>query len=317
MTENGGERFEKSRMVRREAARKAQGVTLTAILVNGSLALIKGVAGVLGNSYALVADAIESLMDVLSSVAVWGSLKVAASPPTERHPYGKGRIESLAAIGVALVLLLAAGLIAVQSVKEIRTPHHAPAPFTLVVLVAVVVVKEGLVRCVFRAGEEAASTAVKADAWHHRSDAITSAAAFVGISIALWRGPGYESADDWAALLAAAVIVTNAILLMRPALGELMDAAPNAEVVRAVREAAEDVPGVRGTHRCWVRKQGFDLFVELDVLVDGELTVREGHAIAHDVHEAIRDKLPMVSRVMVHVEPRDEFGRFQYEWERD
>ena len=304
-----------SAITRQQAARSAQRTTLIGIVLNGTLAAVKAVAGILGNSYALVADAIESFSDVLASAIVWVGLRIAASPPTERHPYGKGRAEAIAAVVVSLALFGAAAAIAISSVREIRTPHHAPAPFTLLVLVLVVLVKEGLFRYAFRVGDTLDSTAVKTDAWHHRSDAVTSLAAFIGISIALAMGPGYESADDWAALIASGIIAFNAYHLIRPALSELTDVAPNAELVRQVRAIAEQVSDVHGTHRCWVRKLGFDHYVELDVLVDGDLSVREGHDIAHRVHEAIRDALPMVTRVMVHVEPVDQYGRHKLDWE--
>lgn len=304
-----------SALTRQQAARSAQRTTLIGIVLNGTLTAVKAVAGILGNSYALVADAIESFSDVLASAIVWVGLRIAASPPTERHPYGKGRAEAIAAVVVSLALFGAAAAIAISSVREIRTPHHAPAPFTLLVLVLVVLVKEGLFRYAFRVGDSLDSTAVKTDAWHHRSDAVTSLAAFIGISIALAMGPGYESADDWAALIASGIIAFNAYHLIRPALSELTDVAPNAELVRQVRAIAEQVSDVHGTHRCWVRKLGFDHYVELDVLVDGDLSVREGHDIAHRVHEAIRDALPMVTRVMVHVEPVDQYGRHKLDWE--
>lgn len=305
-----------TRTNRQLIAARASRSTLIGIAVNGSLAVIKGVAGVLGNSYALVADAIESLSDVVSSVVVWLGLRVAASSPTERHPYGKGRAEAIAAVVVALALFAAAIGIAINSVKEIRTPHHAPAPFTLAVLVIVIIAKESLFRFVFKVGEEVTSTAVKSDAWHHRSDAITSTAAFVGISIALIFGKGYESADDWAALLASAVIFLNASLLIKPALGELTDAAPDTQMVEKIRSVAVEVPGVLGTHRCWVRKLGFDHFVELDIVVDGSMTVHEGHDLAHQVQEAIKDAIPVITRVMVHVEPQDAYGRYKLDWEK-
>lgn len=307
---------EATRTNRQMIAARASRSTLIGIAVNGSLAVVKGVAGVLGNSYALVADAIESLSDVVSSIVVWLGLRVAASSPTERHPYGRGRAEAIAAVVVALALFAAAIGIAINSVKEIRTPHHAPAPFTLAVLVIVIIAKESLFRFVFKVGEEVTSTAVKSDAWHHRSDAITSAAAFMGISIALIFGKGYESADDWAALLASAVIFLNASLLIKPALGELTDAAPDSQMVEKIRAVAVEVPGVMGTHRCWVRKLGFDHFVELDIVVDGSMTVHEGHDLAHQVQEAIKEAIPVITRVMVHVEPQDAYGRYKLDWEK-
>jgi cation diffusion facilitator family transporter len=280
---------------------------LLGALVNGVLALVKGLAGFLGHSYALIADAIESVFDVFTSILVWLGLRYASRPPDATHPYGHGKAEPLVACVVALALLGAALLIAVESVREIRTPHHAPAPFTLVVLVAVVVVKELLFRFVIRTAQDVGgSSAIRADAWHHRSDAITSGAAFVGISIALIGGPGYESADDFAALLAAGIIAFNAVRLLRPAVSELLDAAPPKELEDQVREIASKVAGVAGTHKCIVRKVGLDLYVDLQIYVGADLTVREGHRIAHDVKDMIRAHNPRVRDVTVHVEPAAE-----------
>jgi cation diffusion facilitator family transporter len=276
---------------------------LLGVLANAALALVKGLAGFFGNSYALIADALESAFDIFSSILVWLGLRYASRPPDEDHPYGHGKAEPMVACVISLILLAAAVLIAVESVREIRTPHHAPAPFTLIVLVAVVVVKEFLFRYVVRGGEATGSTAVKTDAWHHRSDAITSAAAFVGISIALVGGPGYESADDFAALLAAGIIALNAVMLMRPAVAELLDAAPPKEFNDEVRRAAAAVPGVLGLDKCIVRKVGFDLYVDLHIHVRGDLPVVEGHRIAHDVKDAIRASNPRVRDVAIHVEP--------------
>ena len=297
------------------SAQKAMKSTVLGMVVNLLLALVKGTAGILGNSYALVADAIESASDVFSSLVVWVGLRVASKPPTKKHPYGRGRAESLAGLIVSLALFAAAINIAVQSINEIRTPHKVPAPFTLGVLVLVVLTKELLFRRVFKVGEEVTSLAVKTDAWHHRSDALTSLAAFIGISIALFGGPGYASADDWAALVASVVIAFNGYQLLRPALGELTDATPDSELEKLIREIASKVDGVKGTHRCWIRKHGFDHYIDLDILVDGELSVREGHDIAHEVHDVIREQIPLISKVMVHVEPSDDFGRFKLDWE--
>jgi cation diffusion facilitator family transporter len=277
--------------------------TIVGVALNVTLALVKGAAGYFGHSYALIADAIESTSDVFSSLIVYLGLRVAMRPPDDNHPYGHGKAEPLAATAVSVALFGAAILIAVESVREIFVPHHAPAPFTLVVLALVVLVKEVLFRYVFRVGEEVGSTAVKTDAWHHRSDAITSALAFIGISIALIGGKGYESADDYAALAAAVIIVFNAYRLLREALEELSDAAPPDVVSNGIREAAMSVDGVVGTDVCMVRKMGFDYFVDLHVIVDGNLTVREGHWIAHQVQDAIRQRHLRVAQVLVHVEP--------------
>jgi cation diffusion facilitator family transporter len=279
------------------------------MLVNTILAVTKGTAGVLGNSYALIADAIESASDVLTSGVVLLGLKMAGKPADSNHPYGHGKFEPLAAVVTALTLLAAAIVIAIESIEEIRTPHHAPAAFTLFVLASVIVVKELLFRFVVNVGAETQSTVVTADAWHHRSDAITSLAAFVGISIALIGGEGYESADDFAALIASAVVAANALILLHPALRELVDTAPNPEIAGKIRNIALGVSGVHGTHKCHVRKVGFDHFVDLDVLCDPQLTIREGHEIAHNVGDAIHAALPLITKVLVHVEPADDYAR--------
>lgn len=295
----------------KQAASAQLGMRATAVgmLINAGLASVKAVAGVFGHSYALVADAIESASDILTSLVVLLGLRMAGKPADENHPYGHGKFEPLAALVVGVTLLAAAILIAVESVSEVITPHHAPEPFTLAVLLGVVAVKELLFRYVIRVSSETASLAVRADAWHHRSDALTSAAAFVGISIALIGGPGYESADDFAALIAAVIIVSNAVMIIKPALAELIDTAPDPAIAENVRQVARGVAGVLGTHKCNVRKVGLDFFVDLDVLCDPDASIRQGHEVAHDVGEAIHAALPFVSKVLVHVEPADDFGR--------
>ena len=271
--------------------------------VNIILAIIKIVAGVLGNSYALIADGIESTTDIVSSLVVWTGLKVSSLPPDGNHPYGHGKAESISAIIVAAALFGAAVLIAVQSIREIVTPHHAPAWFTLVVLALVIVIKEVLYRFVLKVGHELTSTAVKGDAWHHRSDAITSAAAFIGISIALIGGKGYASADDWAALVACVIIVFNGYRIFRAALDEIMDAAVPPEVQATVRQEVEGIPGVIRIDQCRVRKSGLGLFIDIQVRVNGSLTVRQADGIAEEVSQRLKASRLSVGGVMVHVEP--------------
>jgi cation diffusion facilitator family transporter len=282
--------------------------TWVSLIANPLLALGKITAGVLGHSYALVADGIESSADVFSSFVVWKAVRVAAKPADADHPYGHGKAESIAGALVAVGLLGAAVLIAAQSLREIITPHHAPAPFTLAVLVGVVVVKEALFRFVQRAGEKLGSTALRGDAWHHRSDAITSVAAFIGISIALIGGSGYESADDWAALVACAVIGYNGVSLLQPAVAEIMDASAPKEIENRVRAVAAEVEGVRLIEKCRVRKSGLGLLMDIHVVVDGELSVRAGHAIAHRVKDRLVASELAVQDVVVHIEPHREEG---------
>jgi cation diffusion facilitator family transporter len=290
----------------RQSAATGIRATLTAVLVSIALGAIKIIAGVLGHSYALIADGVESMLDVVSGLVVAGSLKIAAQPPDEDYPYGYGRIEPVAALVIATGLLATAVGIAIQSVREILTPHHAPAPFTLVVLVVVVATKEVLFRFLFRTGESIDSQAMRTDAWHHRSDSLTSLAAFIGIAIALWGGKGWEPADDWAALFAAAVIAYNGVNLFRSARREIMDASLPEQVVDDIREIARRVDGVAGIDMCRVRKSGLGLWVDIHVEVPGDMLVRDGHEIAHRVKDALLASKHNVMDAVVHIEPADD-----------
>ena len=287
----------------RRRLKRGMRATVQTVLVSTILALIKVAAGFAGNSYALIADGIESMLDVVSSLVVWGGLRIALLPPDRDHPYGHGKAESLAAMVVALGLLAAAVGLAIQSVREIATPHHAPAPFTLFVLVGVVATKEWLYRRLARIGESTSSTAVRVDAWHHRSDALTSVAAFFGISVALILGEGYEAADDWAALVACSIIAWNGVRLLRCSIDEVMDTAAPDALLSAIRSRAEGVSGVAAIEKCLARKSGPGWLVDIHVEVDGQLPVIEGHAIGHGVKRALFDSNLGIVDVLVHLEP--------------
>jgi cation diffusion facilitator family transporter len=278
------------------------------ILINALLALTKLLAGVVGNSYALIADAIESGTDIFSSLIVMGGLRIARRDPTEDYPFGYGRAETLATAVVALMLIGAAAGIAIEAIREIRTPHHLPAPWTLAVLAVVVVVKWLISRRVEKVGSEIDSTAVKADAWHHLSDAVTSTAAFIGISIALWGGPGWEPADDWAALAAAAVIAYNGVAILRTALRDLMDATPGGEMPAEIRRVAESVPEVLAIEKLYVRRSGMNYHAAIHVQADPSMPLAGAHALGGRVKAAIQQALPQVTRVLVHMEPFEETG---------
>jgi cation diffusion facilitator family transporter len=277
--------------------------TFIGMATNAVLSAVKLAAGIFGHSHALVADAIESFADVFSSVIVWRGVVVAAEPADEDHPYGHGKAEPLAAAVVAIMLLFAAGWIARKAFIDVNTPHLLPAPFTLAVLVVVVVVKEILFRFVRRVGRDVDNVALRADARHHRSDAITSFAAGVGISISIIGGPGYEAADDWAAIVAACIIAVNGWRLLRPAMNELMDTAPDQKIRDKIRRLAEKVGGVARVEKCFVRKMGYQFYVDMHVQVDPQMTVLHSHEIAHAVKDTIRDAMPAVNDVLVHIEP--------------
>jgi len=278
-------------------------VTFIGLGVNVLLATTKLLAGIFGRSHALIADAVESMADVFSSIIVWRGVVVAEEPPDEEHPYGHGKAEPLAAAVVSTMLLLAAGWIAVSALRAVAEPHPPPKPFTLIVLVAVIIVKEILFRFALHEAVSVESSAIKTDAWHHRSDAITSFAAAIGITVALVGGKGYEAADDWAALAAACVIAWNGLRLLRPALNELMDRSPNREVIDRFRAVAEAVEGVQHVEKCLVRQSGREYLVDMHVEVDPQMTVLRSHEIAHHVKDKLRETEPRVRDVLVHIEP--------------
>jgi cation diffusion facilitator family transporter len=289
------------------AARATRAVQL-GLLANAGLALVKLIAGVVGHSYALIADAIESAADVFSSVIVWRGLTISARDADDAHPFGYAKAETVAAAVVALMLLGAAVGIAIQACREIVTPHHMPAPFTLVVLLGVVLVKELLFRKVFEVASDVESRAVQGDAWHHRSDALTSAAAAIGISVALICGPGYEAADDWAALFASLVIAFNGWTLLRPAVADLMDRSPGAHVVDEIAQAAGSVPDVLLVEKILARRAGMGYFIGIHVHADPAMSLHDAHIVAGKVKSAIQAAMPSVLGVLVHMEPYEPPG---------
>jgi cation diffusion facilitator family transporter len=294
-----------------DSVRRAVRAAQYGMLVNAALAAVKLAAGVIGHTYALVADAVESIADIFASLVVWGGIAVAARPADDDHPYGHGKAEALAAAVVSLMLLAAAVGIAYEAMQEIRRPHRVPAPWTLIVLVAVMSVKWLLSRRVHAVATDTGSTAVQADAAHHLSDAITSGAAFVGITIALvgthlTGGAGWAAADDWAALLAAGVIAFNGVSMVRSALHDLMDRMPGPEVVDPVRRAAADVPGVRAVEKLAVRKTGATYRVSIHAQADPHTRLDDAHVLSGMVKSAIRRAVPRVDAVLVHMEPYED-----------
>lgn len=277
--------------------------TYFSIIGNTCLAIIKGLAGFFGNSYALIADAIESTTDIFASFLVLFGIKYSNRPADKNHPYGHGRAEPLITFIVVGFLVISATIIAHESVLNIRTPHELPKSWTLYVLGAIIIWKEYSFRLVIRRSIETNSSSLKADAWHHRSDAITSVAAFIGISVALLLGKGYESADDWAALFASVFIIFNAYLIFRPALGEIMDEHVYDDLIENIRDVSLQVEGIIDTEKCFIRKAGMKYHVDLHAIVNGAITVKEGHDLAHKLKDTLRRELPELGHVLIHVEP--------------
>lgn len=279
--------------------------TYFSIIGNTCLALLKGLSGFFGNSYALIADAIESTTDIFSSMLVLFGLKYANRPADENHPYGHGKIEPLITFIVVTFLVTSATIIAYESVIHILTPHKIPEPWTLIVLGGIIIWKEISYRVVMSRGKSLNSSSLKADAWHHRSDAITSVMAFLGISIALIFGKGYETADDWAALLASAFILYNSYLIFRPALGEIMDEHLYDDLIDRIRLESIKVEGILDTEKCFIRKAGMKYHVDLHATVDAQLSVKEGHDISHNLKDHLRSVIPQLGHVIIHIEPNE------------
>lgn len=282
---------------------KAIKTTYLSIAGNFLLAAFKWLIGYFGNSYALIADAIESTADIFSSILVLIGIRYANKPADKNHPYGHGKAEPLITFLVVAFLIVSACIIAVESIHNIRTPHELPASYTLIVLVIIIVVKETFYRIVAKKSKETNSSSLKADAWHHRSDAITSFTALIGISIALIMGKGYEAADDWAALFASGIIFFNSYLILRPALGEIMDEHFYDDIVEEIKLHSKVVHGVIDTEKCFVRKTGIRYYVDLHIVVKASITVQEGHHIAHRLKDHLLTEMPSLVDVLIHVEP--------------
>lgn len=286
-----------------DKAQTAQRASIFSIIGNTLLAACKWLAGYFGNSYALIADAIESTADIFSSVLVLLGIRYASKPADEDHPYGHGRIEPLVTFAVVGFLIISATIIAIESIENIRTPHEGPKLFTLFVLGAIIIWKEASYRWVIRKAKLTGSSSLKADAWHHRSDAITSVAAFIGISIAIYMGDGYESADDWAALFAAFVILYNSYKILKPAWGEIMDKDMYTDMANEISNFSKTIEGVMDTEKCHIRKTGMSYYVDLHIIVDKNITVKEGHDIAHNLKRRVVEHMPDIADVLIHVEP--------------
>lgn len=284
---------------------KAIKATYFSIFGNAALALIKWLAGYFGNSYALIADAIESTSDIFASFLVLFGIKYSSRPADENHPYGHGRAEPLITFLVVGFLITSATIIAYESIVNIQTPHDLPKPWTLIVLGGIIIWKEISFRLVMKRSKETKSSSLAADAWHHRSDAITSVAAFIGISIALFFGKGCEAADDWAALFASGFILFNCYKIFRPALGEIMDENLYEDLTLEIRKASVKVEGIIDTEKCFIRKAGMNYHLELHAIVDGDISVKEGHLLAHNLEDFLRIEIPELGHILIHIEPNE------------
>jgi len=288
-----------------ELGQKAIQTSVVSMVANALLAIIKLVTGILGNSFALIADAIESASDIVASFIVYLGLKYSTRSPDDNHPYGHGKAEPLVTFVVVIFLFISAAIIIFKSIKNILSPQVAPESYTLIVLLAIILIKEGFYRFVKKRSEETRSSSLEADAWHHRSDAITSLMAFIGIAISIFMGEGFEAAEDIAALIAAVIIIYNAYRIFRPALSEIMDEHIYDEQVEKVKRFAKTIPGILDTEKCYIRKSGMNFFIDIHIVVDAESTVAEGHLVGHQLKDGLIAKYPEIKDVLVHIEPHE------------
>jgi len=276
---------------------------LFSLCMNLLFAIGKGIAAFFGNSNALMADAGESMSDVLTSFIVWIGIRTSIKGPDEDHPYGHGKAEPLASVAVATFLMIASILIASRGVERIWSPPEKPEVFTLLVLIVAIIFKELIYRYLKNKNKNVNSNALLAEATHSRSDAITSFIALAGIAISVYGGRKYIAADAYASLIASVIIAYNSLRIFRPAFDEIMDAAPSRDLIEKIKSIAEEVEGVDEVEKCQVRKMGMKYLVDMHVVVDGNLTVTVGHDIAHNVKAAVRKNLPEISDVLIHIEP--------------
>ena len=265
--------------------KQAKRTALFSVVTNALLAGVKGTAG------------------IISSFLVLIGIQYASKPADEDHPYGHGKAEPLVTFAVVGFLLVSATIIAVESIRHLSEKQEQPAFFTLYVLAAIILIKELSYQYVYRKGQQTNSTSLKADAWHHRSDAISSLIAFLGILATFLLGKGFEKADDWAALIASFFIVYNAYRIFRPALGEIMDEHTHHDLIDQIHLSAAEVPGVLGIEKCWARKNGMTYVVDLHLELDGNLSVTEGHAISHALKDHLMQEFPYLTEILIHIEP--------------
>jgi cation diffusion facilitator family transporter len=283
--------------------KKAFNTIILSILSSLVLATLKAYAGVFGHSDALIADAIESGTDFLASFLVLFGIYYSHKPADDDHPYGHGKAEPLVTFGIVGFLVISATLIAYNGIQNLSKEQPQPEAFTAFVLIGIILWKELSYRYVLGKGKKMNSLSLQADAWHHRSDAISSLIALIGITVGLLFGPGFSKADDWAAIISAFFILYNAYSIFRPALGEILDEHSHHHIVDSIRRLEIDIDGVRRIEKCLVRKTGMVYLVDLHLEVDGELTVTQGHKIAHDFKDHVKKEIPEISDVLIHVEP--------------
>lgn len=282
---------------------RAVRATLIGLVVNLGLGVTKLIAGWVGGSFALISDAINSLGDSLSSVVTLGALWYAQTPADDEHPYGHTRVEAVAGAYIAILILITGLYLGVEAVSRLTETRAVPPLWTLWVAGINVGIKEALYWYNRRIASITGSTAMLASAWDHRSDALTSLAVLLGLSVVRYAGPAYGWADAVAALCVVMAILWSGGRLLQQSTGELLDPQADEELVGRVRAVSESIPGVSAVEKLWVRKTGIEYLVDIHIQVDPEMTVDAGHRISHAVKNRLLAQFALVKDVLVHLEP--------------
>ncbi len=279
-------------------------VTLIGALVNIVLIGLKLLAGIFGKSNALIADAVHSISDLFTDVVVLIGIWRGRRPPDDRHPFGHGRIEALFTAIVGISLIATALYLGFQAARDIYLHHESSAPNVLAIIGAGVsiVLKEVLYQYTVMAGRRMKSQLVVANAWHHRSDALSSVAVLAGVSLAQIK-PSWHIFDAFAALLVSFFILKVGLDILGNTFRELSDAAPDPETMDSIRQCALSTGGVMAVHDLRVRTSGGLHQIEIHIVVDASLTVKEGHGIAKEVEACLSNDIDDVGRTIVHVDP--------------
>jgi len=280
-----------------------QRIAIAGMTVSGVLAAIKIAAGILGHSTAVTADGLESAGDVFASGFVLLGLTVAAVPADSNHPYGHGRAETLTGLVIGLVLSAAGALISYRSLLNLHTARPVPELFVIWPLMLSAVVKAGLAGVKFRVGRTTLSAALVADAWNDTTDVVSATVALIAVGLTLWDPERFADADHYGGFVVGLIVMTTGLRVARETAYQLMDTMPDEPLLNTIRGVALSVQGVRGVEKCYARKTGLQYHVDLHLEVDPNMTVRESHNIATHARIRIKESLPWVADVLVHVEP--------------
>lgn len=272
------------------------------------MVIAKLAGGIALRSSALIADAVNSIGDVTSSLAVRAALHIAEQEEDEDHPYGHTKAESIAGFGVSLLVMFGAGILAVETAQRFSELPTLPSVWAGVIAAICGVVKEVVYRYTARVGRRLNSSALRATALDHRSDALASGAIAISLFAAPHLGRFGPYVDPVAALFVCALLIATSTKMFLGIATELMDQQADSETVERVRAIAVEVDLVRDIEKLRVRKSGLEYFIEIHVQVDGHLTVDQGHRIGHEVKDRLLAKMPRVRDVHLHIEPWDGLG---------